>query len=216
MFCFWTIPPPGSRPLTFCAPRRPPRPPPLPRYPSRCPPSRPAPGSVPRGGGGVAAAGSASPGPGGLGRRRLRAPRPPPTFAVEACGVVVVQGRELATEHGPRCSRWPPGPPPGQEKRGEAGGAGTRRRGERAGRRPTLRTDGSRRQSRLRNARGRRALTNQRCCWGGGATSGHVDAQINFIVSFLVVQWSASEPGAALLGLNSLSQEAKTETEKQT
>lgn len=44
----------------------------------------------------------------------------------------------------------------------------------------------------LRNDGRPRILTNRGFGWGGGATSGHVDAQINFIVSFLLVQWAES------------------------
>lgn len=69
------------------------------------------------------------------------------TFAVEAGGVVVVESRQLASEHGPRFSLWSPGPRPGEKKRGGAVGAGT---GDAARGRAgawTLRNDGGFRQS---------------------------------------------------------------------
>lgn len=66
-------------------------------------------------------------------------------------------------------------------------------------------TDSGRSQSWLKNARSPQALANHRCCLGGGATLGHVDAQINFIVSFLVVQWTESRSEAVIRGSNSFS-----------
>ena len=88
------------------------------------------------------------------------------------------------------------------EVRRAAQAPATRRRGGAVTDAPT---DGGRSQSRLRNARSPQALANHRCCLGGGATSVHVDAQINFIVSFLVVQWTESRSEAAIRGSNSFS-----------
>lgn len=47
------------------------------------------------------------------------------TFAVEAGRVVVVEGRQLASEHGARCSLRSPRLRPGEERRGGAGGTDT-------------------------------------------------------------------------------------------
>lgn len=47
------------------------------------------------------------------------------TFAVEAGRVVVVEGRQFASEHGARCSLRSPGLRPGEERRGGAGGTDT-------------------------------------------------------------------------------------------
>ena len=110
------------------------------------------------------------------------------TFAVEAGRVVVVESRQLPSEHDPNLSFWSPVLQPGEERRAEAGGAGT---GDAARGRAgacTLRNDGGLHQSWLRKGGGRRMSTNRNFGWRGGATSGHVYAQINFIVSFQLVQ----------------------------
>lgn len=57
------------------------------------------------------------------------------TFVVETSRIVVVEGRQLTSEHSARFSLWSPGLRPGEERRGSTGSEGTRRRGERAGRR---------------------------------------------------------------------------------
>ena len=51
------------------------------------------------------------------------------TFAVEAGRVVIVKGRQLASEHGPRCSLRSPGMRPGEARRGKARRSRRRRQG---------------------------------------------------------------------------------------
>lgn len=114
------------------------------------------------------------------------------TFAVEASRVVVVEGRQLASEHGPRVSLWSPGLRPGEDRRRAAGGAGTGDAAKRRAGAGTLRNDGGPRQSGLRKGGAGQCPPIAAPAGGGGATSGHVDAQINFIVSFLVVQYAES------------------------
>ena len=73
------------------------------------------------------------------------------TFAVEASRVVVVEGRQLASEHGPRVSLWSPGLRPGEERRGGPGGTGTGDAARGRAGAGTLRNDGCPHQSELRN-----------------------------------------------------------------
>lgn len=109
------------------------------------------------------------------------------TFAVEASRIVVVEGRQLASEHGPSLLAPVPGLQPGGENRGRVSGAGTddaargRREPGRSEMTAALANPGFRIGSR------RPMPTNRSSGWGGGATLRHVDAQINFIVSLLVV-----------------------------